>query len=227
MPSRWPAAAAPAPAALLLLPPSPPPLPLPHPRHKQQQRQSQTNNTKVRPWSLLHARVQADVKQRHLLPPNTDVLVAVSGGQDSLCLLQLLVDLKPALQLGRLVVAHCDHRAHAQSAAAAEFVRGLAAAHALEYVETSASGSGSGSTEHACTTGSTAAAAQPRCAPSGGAAVQAEHADHSCTAAAAARRCSRWCWPSSSRSCSGSGTCCCMCQGGIPWQPGPAAAEIA
>lgn len=62
-----------------------------------------------RDWSPLHARVHQDLLQRRLLARGARLLLAVSGGQDSLCLLQLVADLRSrwSWQVG---VAHCDHR---------------------------------------------------------------------------------------------------------------------
>lgn len=57
----------------------------------------------------LHACLQQTLRQRQLLPAGTQVLVAVSGGQDSLCLLGLLRDLQPQWQWS-LAIGHCDHR---------------------------------------------------------------------------------------------------------------------
>ncbi len=51
--------------------------------------------------------------------------MAVSGGQDSLCLLRLLLDLQPRWSW-QLAVAHCDHRWRSDSAANAEYVEQLA-----------------------------------------------------------------------------------------------------
>jgi tRNA(Ile)-lysidine synthase len=59
-------------------------------------------------WTLLHARLQQTLKQRQLLNKGNRVLVAVSGGQDSLCLLKLLLDLQPKWNW-TLAIAHCDH----------------------------------------------------------------------------------------------------------------------
>ncbi|MGB3200230.1 MAG: tRNA lysidine(34) synthetase TilS [Nodosilinea sp.] len=59
-----------------------------------------------------------------LLPQRAAVLAAVSGGQDSVCLLKLLVDLRPKWSW-HLRVLHCDHQWRADSAANAEFVRQL------------------------------------------------------------------------------------------------------
>ncbi len=51
--------------------------------------------------------------------------MAVSGGQDSVCLAQLLRDLQPHWQW-HLTMVHCDHRWRSDSAANAEFVQALA-----------------------------------------------------------------------------------------------------
>lgn len=60
-------------------------------------------------WTPLHARLQRTLRQRQLLQPHQRILIAVSGGQDSLCLSKLLLDLQPKWdwQLG---IGHCDHR---------------------------------------------------------------------------------------------------------------------
>jgi tRNA(Ile)-lysidine synthase len=60
-------------------------------------------------WTLLHARLHQTLRQRQLLTENGRVLIAVSGGQDSLCLTKLLLDLQPKWGW-RIAIAHCDHR---------------------------------------------------------------------------------------------------------------------
>ncbi|MGQ4649195.1 tRNA lysidine(34) synthetase TilS [Lyngbya aestuarii] len=60
-------------------------------------------------WTSLHARLHKTLRQRRLLEQNESVLVAVSGGQDSLCLAKLLLDLQPKWRW-QLAIAHCDHR---------------------------------------------------------------------------------------------------------------------
>ncbi|WP_124974347.1 tRNA lysidine(34) synthetase TilS [Aphanothece sacrum] len=59
-------------------------------------------------WTNLHAKLHQTLKDRHLLPKEKNLLIAVSGGQDSLCLLKLLVDLQSKWGW-KIAIAHCDH----------------------------------------------------------------------------------------------------------------------
>ncbi|MBV5259833.1 tRNA lysidine(34) synthetase TilS [Synechococcus moorigangaii CMS01] len=59
-------------------------------------------------WSPLHARLHAHLKVVDLLPQKAKIVVAVSGGQDSLCLGRLLLDLSPHWHWS-LAIAHCHH----------------------------------------------------------------------------------------------------------------------
>ncbi|GLI62097.1 hypothetical protein VaNZ11_004678 [Volvox africanus] len=77
-----------------------------------------------RTWTKLHSKLQHSLASSNLLDSQS-VLVAVSGGQDSICLLQALMDLQP-LWGWRLGVVHCDHGWRADSGANADFVRELA-----------------------------------------------------------------------------------------------------
>lgn len=76
-------------------------------------------------WTPLHAKLHLTLRSRHLLERNQRLLVAVSGGQDSLCLTQLLLDLQPkwGWQLG---IAHCNHRWRSDSEVNADHVEQLA-----------------------------------------------------------------------------------------------------
>jgi tRNA(Ile)-lysidine synthase len=60
------------------------------------------------PWTPLHSQLHQCSIDRQLLPVGAKILIAVSGGQDSLCLGQLLRDLQSRWQW-QLAVAHCDH----------------------------------------------------------------------------------------------------------------------
>lgn len=75
------------------------------------------------------ARVQATIAAHGMIAPGERVLVAVSGGPDSVALLDVLVDLGHAVE-----VAHLDHRARGVAGAAdAEFVGTLAGALGVPY----------------------------------------------------------------------------------------------
>jgi tRNA(Ile)-lysidine synthase len=60
------------------------------------------------PWTSLHSQLHQTLLDRQLLPVGANILLAVSGGQDSLCLGQLLRDLQSRWQW-QLAVGHCDH----------------------------------------------------------------------------------------------------------------------
>jgi tRNA(Ile)-lysidine synthase len=60
-------------------------------------------------FTQFHARLHQTLRQRQLLKKGARVLMAVSGGQDSLCLGKLLLDLRSHWSW-HLAIAHCDHR---------------------------------------------------------------------------------------------------------------------
>ncbi|MFB2838795.1 tRNA lysidine(34) synthetase TilS [Floridanema evergladense] len=76
-------------------------------------------------WTPLHAQIHRTLRQRELLPKNQNILIAVSGGQDSLCLSKLLLDLQSKWGW-RLGICHCDHRWRSDSEANANHVEKLA-----------------------------------------------------------------------------------------------------
>ena len=76
-------------------------------------------------WSPTHAKLHALLRKKNLLPQNSRILMAVSGGQDSLCLARLLLDLQPKWQWS-LGLVHCDHCWREDSAANADHVLSLA-----------------------------------------------------------------------------------------------------
>ncbi|MEH2302528.1 MAG: tRNA lysidine(34) synthetase TilS [Nostoc sp.] len=87
-------------------------------------------------WTPLHAKIHRTIRSRHLFERNQRLLIAVSGGQDSLCLIKLLLDLqsKWAWDLG---IAHCDHRWRSDSQANANHVENLAKTWGISfYLET-------------------------------------------------------------------------------------------
>ena len=60
------------------------------------------------PWTTLHSQLHQILIHRQLLPVGSSIVIAVSGGQDSLCLGQLLRDLQSRWQW-KLYIGHCDH----------------------------------------------------------------------------------------------------------------------
>ncbi|MEH1882508.1 tRNA lysidine(34) synthetase TilS [Nostoc sp.] len=87
-------------------------------------------------WTPLHAKIHRTIRSRHLFERNQRLLIAVSGGQDSLCLIKLLLDLqsKWGWYLG---IAHCDHRWRSDSEANAHHVENLAKTWGISfYLET-------------------------------------------------------------------------------------------
>ncbi|MEL6940342.1 MAG: tRNA lysidine(34) synthetase TilS, partial [Cyanobacteria bacterium J06598_1] len=76
-------------------------------------------------WTTAHAKLHILLRQRILLPKNSHILMAVSGGQDSLCMARLLIDMCSKWQW-RLGILHCNHRWRADSADNAAHVAELA-----------------------------------------------------------------------------------------------------
>ncbi|MDQ6883596.1 MAG: tRNA lysidine(34) synthetase TilS [Candidatus Dormibacteraeota bacterium] len=74
---------------------------------------------------MLRTRVASAIRQHRILQPGERVLVAVSGGPDSLALLSLLRSLIPSMPL-HLTVAHFDHAWRPESESDARFVEATA-----------------------------------------------------------------------------------------------------
>jgi len=77
-------------------------------------------------FARLTERVLHFIQEQHLVPGQPKLVVAVSGGPDSVCLLHILVQLREKLGI-RLHVAHLNHQLRgAESDADAEYVADLA-----------------------------------------------------------------------------------------------------
>lgn len=50
------------------------------------------------------------IKEEQMIPPNTTVIVGLSGGADSVTLLHVLRELQPSLRLSALVAVHINHQ---------------------------------------------------------------------------------------------------------------------
>ncbi len=82
--------------------------------------------------TMLVEKVARYIERHRLLQEGDRVLVAVSGGPDSLCLLHVLRILAPRYRL-TLTVAHLDHRIRPEARQEAETVRRLAEAWSLPF----------------------------------------------------------------------------------------------
>jgi tRNA(Ile)-lysidine synthase len=88
------------------------------------------------PWTPLHAELHREIRRRRLFCTGDRILVAVSGGQDSLCLARLLLDLQPKWGW-ELAIAHCNHRWRPDAEDNADYVRSLAESWSIPaFVET-------------------------------------------------------------------------------------------
>ncbi|NEQ49215.1 MAG: tRNA lysidine(34) synthetase TilS [Leptolyngbya sp. SIO3F4] len=76
-------------------------------------------------WTPIHARIHALLRSKILLPKGMSILMAVSGGQDSLCMAKLLLDLQSKWEW-QLAIVHCDHGWRDDSAENASHVFQLA-----------------------------------------------------------------------------------------------------
>ena len=75
---------------------------------------------------LIEQRVLDLVRTCNQIPPDTSLVVAVSGGQDSVCLLCVLAELREKLKIN-LHIAHLDHQLRgSESRGDARYVAGLA-----------------------------------------------------------------------------------------------------
>lgn len=97
-------------------------------------------------------RVTATIREHDMVRAGEPVLVCVSGGQDSVCLLESLVRLRRLFRL-RLEVFHFDHRLREGSRDDVAYVRRLAARHRLPcHVRTAADAPAKGTSVEAWAT---------------------------------------------------------------------------
>ncbi len=82
----------------------------------------------------MHARLHQTIRRRSLLTPHQRLVVAVSGGQDSLCLLRLMLDLRPKWGW-TVAVVHCNHGWRPDASDNAAHVWALAEAESVPYHE--------------------------------------------------------------------------------------------
>src|SRR5256714_11358205 len=81
---------------------------------------------------MLPSRVAIAISLHHIFEPGERVVVAVSGGPDSLALLSILREILPAVPL-HLTVAHFDHGWRPESQDDRDFVASMAATWGYEF----------------------------------------------------------------------------------------------
>jgi tRNA(Ile)-lysidine synthase len=83
-------------------------------------------------FAALLGRVSATVRRHQMFLPGESVIVAVSGGPDSTCMLRVLEDLRGLFQI-ELMVFHFDHHLREDSNVDAAYVREQAEAHGMAF----------------------------------------------------------------------------------------------
>ena len=84
---------------------------------------------------ILHSRTTDDTLQAlRKIRENDKILVAVSGGPDSICLLNILYNIKERLKI-ELYVAHVNHLIRKEAKSDAEFVKEFCDRHQLWLIE--------------------------------------------------------------------------------------------
>ena len=63
------------------------------------------------------------IKKYNLISPNDTVLVAVSGGPDSMCLIDNLLALKNELKIKEIAVVHLNHMIRQEAKSETEYVQ--------------------------------------------------------------------------------------------------------
>src|SRR5881296_2631278 len=96
---------------------------------------------------MLPSRVALAISLHRILEPGERVVVAVSGGPDSLALLSILRELLPVVPL-HLTVAHFDHGWRTDSEKDRDFVASMAATWGFDF-HTARAASGTPHTENA------------------------------------------------------------------------------
>ncbi len=78
------------------------------------------------------------INKHSLIKPNTTIVVGLSGGPDSVCLLQVLKQLQPKLNL-TLIAAHLDHEWRNDSSQDALFCKQYAESLGIEFIQSKVS----------------------------------------------------------------------------------------
>ena len=72
---------------------------------------------------MLEEKVLHTIKEYCLIQPKDTIIIAVSGGPDSMCLLHVLNTLKEELEINKIIVAHVNHQIREEAEEETLFVR--------------------------------------------------------------------------------------------------------
>ena len=72
---------------------------------------------------MLENKVFKTIAEYKLIEPEDIVLIAVSGGPDSMCLLNTLIELKEKLNIREIVVAHVNHMLREEAEEETKYVK--------------------------------------------------------------------------------------------------------
>lgn len=78
---------------------------------------------------MTREKILQTIKKYNLIEPNDVVVVAVSGGPDSMCLLDNLLSLKEDLKIKEIAVAHLNHMIRKEAEEETEYVKKYCKAH--------------------------------------------------------------------------------------------------
>lgn len=82
---------------------------------------------------MLEDKVLNTIKEYNLIEPKDIVLVAVSGGPDSMCLLNVLYNLKDTLKIKKIAIAHVNHMLREEAEEETEYVKKFAENKNIEF----------------------------------------------------------------------------------------------
>lgn len=75
---------------------------------------------------MLENKILKTIKEYNLIEPEDIVLVAVSGGPDSMCLLNSLYNLKDKLKIKKIAIAHVNHMLRSEAEEETQYVKRFA-----------------------------------------------------------------------------------------------------
>src|SRR5574344_2184999 len=81
---------------------------------------------------MVNEKIYNTIVKYNLIVPNDIIIVAVSGGTDSMCLLDNLNNLKEKLGIKKIVVAHVNHMLREEAEEETQYVRKYCQLHDID-----------------------------------------------------------------------------------------------